>query len=62
MAKMITENTYGSHIYAKMLMDNGKIEEIDVYIRESGTTYKTSQDGYNDTERQTIIDTFNELY
>ena len=73
MAVKLVEHTNGSHIYMKMRLDNGRIEEIDVYIRENGWGYKTSADKglelYSGKElekrkalRQKIIDTFNELY
>lgn len=59
--KKLIEHTCGTHIYMKMELDNGQIEEIDVYVREDGEHYKTSCD--NDTEaRQEIIDTFNKLF
>lgn len=35
MEKLI-EHTCGGHIYMKMQLDNKRIEEIDVYIREDG--------------------------
>lgn len=70
----LEEHTNGSHIYMKMKLDNGRIEKIDVYIREDGEHYKTSADygkGLDKTEeqkrnrkalREEIIRAFNELY
>lgn len=70
----LEEHTNGSHIYMKMKLDNGRIEEIDVYIREGGEHYKTSADygaELDKTEeqkqnrkalREEIIKAFNELY
>ena len=49
MEKLI-EHTYGSHIYIKMRLDNKRIEEIDVYIREDGEHYVTSADHGADKE------------
>lgn len=70
----LDEHTNGNHIYMKMKLDNGRIEEIDVYIREDGEYYKTSADygaELDKTEeqkrnrkalREEIIKAFNELY
>lgn len=60
--KKITEHTYGSHIYMKIRLDNGEVGEVTCYIRESGMTYKTSADGYDDRERENLIQAFKELY
>lgn len=73
MAVKLVEHTYGTHIYMKMRLDNKRIEEIDVYIRNDGEHYVTSVDHgielYKGKEleeikrlRQEIIDTFHELY
>lgn len=73
MAVKLEEHTYGTHIYMKMRLDNGKIEEIDMYLRNDGEHYVTSADhgmelckGKELEERkrlrQEIIDTFKELY
>lgn len=70
--KMIV-HTYGTHIYMKMCLDNGRIEEIDVYLRNDGEHYVTSADHgielYSGERlkqkqklRQEIIDTFKKLY
>lgn len=56
--RKITEHTNGTHIYMKMEL-NGVIEEIDVYIRDDGWTYKTTDRGNTHDE---IIKAFNELY
>lgn len=73
MVKLV-EHTNGSHIYMKMKLDNKRIEEIDVYIREDGEHYKTSADygaELDKTEeqkqkrkelREEIIRAFKELY
>ena len=70
----LEEHTYGSHIYMKMRLDSGRIEEIDVYIREDGEHYKTSADygaELDKTEeqkrnrrllREEIIKAFTKLY
>lgn len=73
MSVKLVEHTYGTHIYMKMRLDNGRIEEIDVYLRNDGEHYVTSVDHgmelYKGKEleerkrlRQEIIDTFHELY
>lgn len=60
MGKLV-EHVYGSHIYMKMKMDSGVIEEIDVYVSENGTTYKTTKD-QDATKRQEIITNFYLLF
>ena len=72
--KKLVEHTYGNHIYMKMKLDNNRIEEIDVYIREDGEHYRTSADcgaELDKTEeqkqkrkeiREEIIKAFKELY
>ena len=73
MAIKLEEHTYGTHIYMKMVLDNKRIEKIDVYLRDDGEHYVTSVDHgmelYKGKEleerkqlRQEIIDTFHELY
>lgn len=73
MAVKLVEHTYGTHIYMKMRLDNKRIEEIDVYIRNDGEHYVTSADHdmslYKGKEleerkrlRQEIIDAFHKLY
>lgn len=70
MAVKLEEHTYGTHIYMKMVLDNKRIEEIDVYLRNDGEHYVTSADcGYKGKElerrkqlRQEIIDAFKKLY
>lgn len=54
----ITERTNGTHIYMKLEL-NGIIEEIDVYIRDDGWTYKTTDRGNTHDE---IVKAFNNLY
>ena len=68
--KKIVEHTYGNHIYMKMRLDNGRIEEIDVLLDKNGKeTYKTSADNgmeldpeYHTKVRNEIIEAFNKLY
>ena len=73
MAVKLEEHTYGNHIYMKMRLDNKRIEEIDVYLRNNGEHYVTSVDHgmslYKGKEleerkrlRQEIIANFNRLY
>ena len=57
---MIVEHTYGTYIYAKMIVD-WRTEEIGVYYRNDGVSYKTSGD--NEPERrEAIISAFHRLY
>jgi len=60
----LAEHTYGNHIFMRMKLDNGRIEEIDVYLDKDGNeTYRTSADPGNHTEvREQIIDAFKKLY
>lgn len=59
----LAEYTDGSHIYMKMKLDNGRIEEIDVFIRNDGMYYRTSADYRPNPElREEIIKAFRELY
>ena len=44
MAVKLEEHTYATHIYMKMRLDNKRIEEIDVYLRNDGEHYVTSAD------------------
>lgn len=73
MAIKLEEHTHGTHIYMKMRLDNKRIEEINVYIRNDGEHYVTSADHgmelykgkeLEDRKRlhQEIIDTFHKLY
>ena len=66
----LAEHTNGNHIYMRMRLDNGRTEEIDVYLgRDGNTTYKTSADhgmelnpAAHEATRKEIIEAFNELY
>lgn len=69
----IIDHTYGTHIYMKMKLDNGRIEEIDVYFTDDGVKHVTSADHgmelYSEKEidsrkdlRKQIISAFNFLY
>lgn len=70
MAIKLAEHTNGNHIYMRMRLDNGRTEEIDVYLgRDVSTTYKTSADhgmelnpAAHEETRKEIIKAFNELY
>lgn len=66
MTTKLSEHTYGPHVYMRLKLDNGRIEEIDAYITETGMKYHTSADNNPDfpkTEiRAQIIAAFNELY
>lgn len=66
MAMKLEEHTYGTHIYMRLLLDNGRIEEIDAYITQNGWSYHTSADNNPDFPkpelRAAIIDAFNALY
>ncbi len=57
----ITEHTCGTHIYMKMMFDDGTEEEIDTYLLSDGEHYRTSGDG-DEGRRNQIIAAFHELY
>lgn len=69
-AVKLAEQTNGNHIYMRMRLDNGRIEEIDVYLGRNGEmTYKTSADHgmeldpvAHERTRNEIIKAFNDLY
>ena len=65
-AVKLREYTNGTHIYMRLRLDSGRIEEIDVYLREYGITCRTSADhcpgDHPDDLRNQIISAFNELY
>lgn len=58
----LAEETQGSHIYMRMKLESGRIEEIDVYITEAGIKYHTTADNTNPEIRKEIIEAFNKLY
>lgn len=74
MPKKLVEHTYGTHIYMKMRLDDKRIEEIDVYLRNNGEHYYVTSADHGmelcsgeslkqkQKLRQEIIDAFNELY
>lgn len=66
MAIKLSEQTGGTHIYMRMKLDSGRIEEIDVFLHNDGTHYRTSADYCPENHpvglREEIINTFNELY
>lgn len=66
MAIKLAEHTCGTHIYMRLRLDNGRVEEIDAYITPDGWTYHTSADNNPEQPkpeiRRQIIEAFNELY
>lgn len=57
--RKIEEHTYGPHIHMKLELDNGRIEEIDVYFDNNG------QESYQVTSpeiKDEIVAAFNALY
>ena len=61
MAIKLSECTYGGHIYMRLQLPSGRIEEIDVFLRNDGIHYRTTGDQTADL-RQQIIDAFHALY
>ena len=43
MAVKLTEQTNGPHIFMRLRLDSGRVEEIDAYISEEGWRYVTAQ-------------------
>ena len=66
MAVKLAEHTCGPHMYMRLRLDNGRIEEIDAHITENGWTYRTSADNNPDFPkpeiRAQIIKAFHKLY
>lgn len=66
MAIKLAEHTYGSHIYMRVMLDSGRIEEIDVYFRADGEHIVTSADyvpaNHPAGLREEIIRAYRELY
>lgn len=62
--KKLIEHTYGSSIYMKILMDDGKEEEINRYcgVDYSWNHYRTTADEISESRRNEIISAFHELY
>ena len=58
----LAEETQGTHIYMRMRLESGRIEEIDVYITEEGIKYHTTADNISPEIRKEIIEAFNKLY
>ena len=58
--KKLIEHTTGPHTYMKLQLNDGTITEIDVFWRESGTTYKVPDSMEN--RREEIIQAFNSLF
>ena len=42
MAIKLAEQTNGPHIFMRLRLDSGRVEEIDAYITEEGWRYVTS--------------------
>lgn len=61
MAIKISEHTCGGHIYMRLQLPSGRIEEIDVFLRSDGIHYRTTADQTAEL-RQQIIDAFHALY
>lgn len=61
MATKLCEHTYGAYTYMRLRLDSGRVEEIVVFYRESGMSYKTSAD-HAPQLREQIIAAFNALF
>ena len=61
MAVKLTEQTNGPHIYMRLRLASGRVEEIDAYISEEGWRYVTSADRTPEV-RLRIIAAFHTLY
>ena len=47
MAIKLAEQTNGPHIFMRLRLDSGRVEEIDAYTTEKGWRYVTSADRTN---------------
>ncbi len=61
MAIKLYEQTQGTHIFMRLKLDSGRIEEISAYIREDGWVYRTSADRTPEIRLQ-VIAAFHSLY
>ena len=61
MAVKLTEQTNVPHIYMRLRLDSGRVEEIDAYTTEKGWHYVTSAD-LTPEVRLRIIAAFHTLY
>ena len=62
----LSEHTCGGHIYMRLRLASGRIEEIDVFLRRDGIHYRTSADHCPENHpaglRDEIIAAFHQLY
>ena len=61
MAIKLAEQTNGPHIFMRLRLDSGRLEEIDAYTTEKGWLYDPSAHRTPD-ERHPIIAAFHTLY
>ena len=61
MAIKLAEQTNGPHIFMRLRLDSGRVEEIDAYITKEGWRYVTSADRTPEG-RLRIIAAFHTLY
>ena len=61
MAIKLAEQTNGPHIFMRLRLDSGRVEEIDAYTTEKGWHYVTSVDRTPEV-RLRIIAAFHTLY
>ena len=66
MAIKLREHTCGNHIYMCVQLDSGRIEELDVYLRNDGEHIVTSADHCPENHpqglREEIIKAYRDLY
>lgn len=66
MAIKLSEHTDVNHIYMRVKLDSGRIEELDVYFRNDGEHIITSADhcpkNHPEGLREEIIKAYRELY
>jgi len=62
MATKLSEHTYGTHVFMRLRLDDGRTEEITAYVRENGWEYRTSADNRSVQTRLRIIAAFHQLY
>ena len=62
----LAEETHGTHIYMKLQLLSGRVEEIDVYTTAAGYYYCTTADTCDEEPpkglRREIIQAFHDLY
>ena len=58
----LIEHTNGTHIFMRLQLLSGRIEEIDVYLRPDGSSHYVTTADHDLPRRREAIEVFNALY